>query len=210
MSVGRVIVATWRPHEHAVLEAIHELGLELQVIFNKRAVMVLPAGVNKASAAAALEEMGLSPHNAVAVGDAENDHAFSLCEFSVAVANALPPVKETADSTTRADHGAGGGTDRGVATDPAGRESRLTRHHILLGSRDDGSEVRVPPYGINLLLVGTWQRQIDACHRLHGTPDREQVQLLRSRPRGDETFPASSLWERRTPRPWALKRSFNS
>jgi HAD superfamily hydrolase (TIGR01484 family) len=159
MSVGRVIVATWRPHEHAVLEAIHELGLELQVIFNKGAVMVLPAGVNKASGlAAALEEMGLSPHNAVAVGDAENDHAFlSLCEFSVAVANALPPVKETADLTTRADHGAGVVEliEELVATDLAGRESRLTRHHILLGSRDDGSEVRVPPYGINLLLVGT-------------------------------------------------------
>ncbi len=159
MSVGRVIVATWRPHEHAVLEAIHELGLELQVIFNKGAVMVLPAGVNKASGlAAALEEMGLSPHNAVAVGDAENDHAFlSLCEFSVAVANALPPVKETADLTTRGDHGAGVVEliEELVATDLAGRESRLTRHHILLGSRDDGSEVRVPPYGINLLLVGT-------------------------------------------------------
>jgi hypothetical protein len=29
-----------------VLETIRELGLELQVIFNKGAVMVLPAGVN--------------------------------------------------------------------------------------------------------------------------------------------------------------------
>ena len=103
MSVGRVIVATWQPHEHAVLEAIRELGLELQVIFNKGAVMVLPAGVNKATGlAAALEEMGLSPHNVVGVGDAENDHAFlSLCECSAAVANALPTVKETADLTTR-------------------------------------------------------------------------------------------------------------
>ena len=32
-----------------MLEAIRDLGLELQVIFNKGAVMVLPAGVNKAS-----------------------------------------------------------------------------------------------------------------------------------------------------------------
>ncbi|WDT82345.1 MAG: HAD-IIB family hydrolase [Candidatus Manganitrophus sp.] len=42
LSVGRVIVATWTPHETAVLETIRELGLELQVIFNKGAVMVLP------------------------------------------------------------------------------------------------------------------------------------------------------------------------
>ncbi len=159
VSVGRVIVATWRPHEHAVLEAIRELGLELQVIFNKGAVMVLPAGVNKASGlAAALDEMGLSPHNAVGVGDAENDHAFlSLCECSAAVANALPTVKETADLTTRADHGAGVVEliDEMVKSDLAARDGRLARHHILLGTRDDGSEVRVPPYGTNLLLVGT-------------------------------------------------------
>ncbi|MGH9626882.1 MAG: HAD family hydrolase, partial [Bryobacteraceae bacterium] len=38
MSVGHVIVATWHPHENAVLEAIRDLGLELQVIFNKGAV----------------------------------------------------------------------------------------------------------------------------------------------------------------------------
>jgi HAD superfamily hydrolase (TIGR01484 family) len=159
VSAGRVIIATWQPHEHAVLETIHELGLELQVIFNKGAVMVLPAGVNKATGlAAALEEMGLSPHNAVGVGDAENDHAFlGLCECSAAVANALPPLKETADLTTRADHGAGVAEliDELVATDLAGREPRLARHHILLGTRDDGSEFRVPPYGTNLLLVGT-------------------------------------------------------
>jgi HAD superfamily hydrolase (TIGR01484 family) len=109
ISVGRVIVATWEPHEQAVLEAIHEQGLELQVIFNKGAVMVLPSGVNKATGLrAALKEMSLSPQNVVGVGDAENDHAFlQLCGLSAAVANALPAVKETADVTTRGDHGSG-------------------------------------------------------------------------------------------------------
>src|SRR5205823_12359580 len=33
ISVGHVIVATWKPNENAVLEAIRDLGLELQVIF---------------------------------------------------------------------------------------------------------------------------------------------------------------------------------
>src|SRR4051812_42270742 len=32
ISVGRVIVATWEPHQTAVLDVIRELGLELQVI----------------------------------------------------------------------------------------------------------------------------------------------------------------------------------
>jgi HAD superfamily hydrolase (TIGR01484 family) len=77
LSVGRSIVATWEPHETTTLEVIRDLGLELQVIFNKGAVMVLPAGVNKASGLqAALVAAKLSPHNVVGIGDAENDHAF--------------------------------------------------------------------------------------------------------------------------------------
>src|SRR5262245_25246997 len=35
LSVGRAIVATWEPHETTVLKVIRELGLELQIIFNK-------------------------------------------------------------------------------------------------------------------------------------------------------------------------------
>jgi hypothetical protein len=109
LSVGRVIVATWHPHETTVLEAIRDLGLELQVILNKDAVMVLPSGVNKASGlSAALSELGLSPHNTVGIGDAENDQALlSLCECGVAVANALPMLKECADFVTKGARGAG-------------------------------------------------------------------------------------------------------
>ncbi len=99
LSVGRVIVATWHPQETTVLQTIRDLGLELQVIFNKGAVMVLPSGINKAvGLAAALNEMKLSPHNVVGVGDAENDHAFlDVCELSVAVGNALAILKERVD-----------------------------------------------------------------------------------------------------------------
>ena len=49
LSVGRAIIATREPHEVLVIELIKQLGLELQVIFNKGAVMVLPTGVNKAT-----------------------------------------------------------------------------------------------------------------------------------------------------------------
>lgn len=109
LSTGHVIVATWEPHQETVLKVIHDLGLELQVIFNKGAVMVLPSGVNKATGlTAALTELGLSPDQAVGVGDAENDHAFlELCGCSAAVANALPAVKEAADIVLEKDHGAG-------------------------------------------------------------------------------------------------------
>jgi HAD superfamily hydrolase (TIGR01484 family) len=109
LSIGRSIVATWEPNETAVLEAIRDLGLELQIIFNKGAVMVLPSGVNKAfGLSAALHDLGIFPHNVVGFGDAENDHAFlRMCGCSVAVANALPMVKQDADILASGDHGKG-------------------------------------------------------------------------------------------------------
>jgi hypothetical protein len=108
-SVGRVIVATWLPHDKLVLETIRQFGLELRVIFNKRAVMVLPSGVDKASGlAAALASLCISAHHVVAVGDAENDQVLlALCEVGVAVSNALPVLKEHADLVTAGDHGRG-------------------------------------------------------------------------------------------------------
>ncbi|MGH8138422.1 MAG: HAD family hydrolase [Steroidobacteraceae bacterium] len=159
ISVGRIVVATWEPHEAAVLETIKDQGLELQVIFNKGAVMVLPAGVNKASGlSAALQRLGLSTHNAVAIGDAENDHALlGLCECGVAVANALPTLKEAASFVTTADHGAGVAELIGalLADDLASHEPDLIRHHILLGWDRAEREVRIRPYGENVLVAGT-------------------------------------------------------
>ncbi|HEX4085996.1 MAG TPA: HAD family hydrolase [Chthoniobacteraceae bacterium] len=109
LTVGHVIVATMEPHEITVVKLIRDLGLELQVIFNKGAVMVLPATVNKASGLeAALRERGLTPREAVGVGDAENDHAMlELCGCGVAVENALPMLKEHADFVTRQPNGRG-------------------------------------------------------------------------------------------------------
>lgn len=109
VSVGRAIIATREPHEVVVLEAIRELGLELHVIFNKGAVMVLPSGVNKGTGLRrALDELGLSTHTVVGIGDAENDHALlSSCEWGVAVANGLPAIRQRADIVTEQAHGAG-------------------------------------------------------------------------------------------------------
>ena len=109
LSVGRIIVATLHPYETTVVDVIGKLGLEWQVIFNKNAVMVLPAGVDKGTGlAAALRALKFSAHNVVGIGDAENDQSFlSLCGRSVAVDNALPALKEQADYTTKAGHGEG-------------------------------------------------------------------------------------------------------
>jgi len=110
LSVGRCIVATVRPpHDVAVLLAIKQLNLSLQVIFNKESVMVLPRGINKTTGlSAVLSDLGLSSQSVVGIGDAENDHEFlSSCGCSVAVANALPALKRRADLITGGSYGAG-------------------------------------------------------------------------------------------------------
>jgi HAD superfamily hydrolase (TIGR01484 family) len=108
-SMGRIIVATWQPYDQTATELIQEMGLDLQVIMNKRAVMVLPRGIDKAfGLRAAAEEIGVTPDQIIGVGDAENDlHFLELCGYSVAVANALPSVKQQVNWVTAATRGAG-------------------------------------------------------------------------------------------------------
>ena len=158
LSVGESIVATVHPNETAVLEAIRDLGLELQVIFNKGAVMILPASVNKASGLkVALAELGLSPRNAAAIGDAENDHALLReAEYGVAVANALPMLKRVADRVSV--HAAGDAVieliDDLIALDPAGTPPRSVRRRLVLGTRADGTPVEVPAAWSGVLVAG--------------------------------------------------------
>jgi len=159
LSVGRSIVATWEPHHRVVLDTIRDLGLELHVIFNKGAVMILPSGVNKATGlAAALDQISLSPRNAAGVGDAENDHAFlAMVECAVAVANALPKLKARCDFVTSRDHGAGVVEliEELLADDLSTRAGLLARHRIPLGTTADDRQLAIEPFGSSVLLAGT-------------------------------------------------------
>jgi HAD superfamily hydrolase (TIGR01484 family) len=158
LELGKVIVATYAPQETLVLETIRELGLELHVIFNREAVMVLPAGINKATGTKfALRNLGMSPHELVGVGDAENDHSFMrLAECPVAVANAVPSIKARAAFVTAGAAGQGVVEliDQLIANDLGPVDARLTRRYIALGTRLDGRTVWLPPYGSNLLVAG--------------------------------------------------------
>ncbi len=109
MSVGRTIVATAEPNEQVLLAAIRDLGLEWHLIFNKGSVMALPSSITKATGLArALEELRIGAEETIGVGDAENDHALlRMCGLGVAVANALPSLKEDADFVTAGACGAG-------------------------------------------------------------------------------------------------------
>ena len=158
LEIGESIIGTLRPHEVPVLEAIRDLGLEHHVIFNRESVMILPSGVNKASGlTAALKDLALSRHNVVAVGDSENDHALlDAAEWSVAVHNAIPTLRERADSVTSGEAGAGVSEIlRALVRDDlrslvSGRPVRS----FPVGSVDGVGPVTVPCLGHNLLLAG--------------------------------------------------------
>jgi hydroxymethylpyrimidine pyrophosphatase-like HAD family hydrolase len=156
LSIGHSIVATREPHHEAVLGLIHDLGLELQVIFNKGAVMVLPTGINKATGLEhALKVLGLSHHNVVGIGDAENDHALlGAAGCAVAVANALPALKERAHLVTRGERGAGVIEALARTIDHDLAEVGV-RRRVLVGRTPDLTEVLIDPEETSFLIAGT-------------------------------------------------------
>jgi hydroxymethylpyrimidine pyrophosphatase-like HAD family hydrolase len=158
-SAGRVVVSTVIPHENAVLDIIRELGLELQIIFNRESVMILPSGISKESGlAAALRRLGISRHNTVGVGDGENDHAFlGRTGFSVAVGNAVPSLAARADLVTTHPNGTGVREliEGPLLADLAPYRDKLLARAIVLGTAMEGTDLRYPVWGPNLLITGT-------------------------------------------------------
>jgi hydroxymethylpyrimidine pyrophosphatase-like HAD family hydrolase len=158
VEVGRVVVSTWMPHHTTVLRAIQEMGLSLQVVFNRAAVMVLPTGVTKATGMNyALRKLGLSAHEVVGVGDSENDHSFlERSECAATVANAVPSIRDLAAIITKGTNGAGLAEliDELIATDLSRMHGRLPQNLVSIGLRADGTPVTVAPYGLNILIAG--------------------------------------------------------
>lgn len=154
IEMGHVIIATSHLEKQIVLDAIQELGLELNIIFNKGSLMILPSGVNKATGlAVALKTLGLSVHNTAGIGDAENDHAFlAACEFSAAVANALPTVQDRVQLVTRQGFGRGVVEliDEMIENDLARHRGRLGQS-ILIGHDRHGRDIGVAACSIKVV-----------------------------------------------------------
>jgi hypothetical protein len=74
----------------------------------------------------------------------------------VAVANALPALKDRADIVTEHDHGAGviELLEQLLADDLAGYDSGLVRHSVATKLGDSGGAVRINPYRNSLLVSG--------------------------------------------------------
>jgi HAD superfamily hydrolase (TIGR01484 family) len=156
--VGRSIVASGEAFAEPAIAAIRDAGVERTLVFNKGALMLLPGGVTKATGLeAALAGLGLSPRNTIGIGDAENDHAFlASCECAVAVADAVPALRERADLVTAGPSALGVVEliQTHVLADGVDLLPRLARHRITLGEQADGTPVTIAAHRTRLLVVG--------------------------------------------------------
>ncbi len=156
-SAGDVLLACAGADEPIVLEEIRRLGAACQLVRNRAQLMVLPEGVSKgAGLLEALGDLGISRHNTVAVGDAENDLSLlAAAEVGVAVANAVEGVRERADLVL--ERAAGAGVADLLASDLlAGATAPLhpPRWQIVVGADDAGHDVALPASQLNLLVSG--------------------------------------------------------
>jgi len=128
------------------------------VVYNRAALMLLPAGISKGSGLErVLRSLGLSFQDVLALGDAENDVAlFEGCGWRACPANAVPALQERADWVFAGDDGEGvaaaiaGPITQGLLS---GRHS--SRHRIAVGWVVETSEpVTLPARDVNVLIQG--------------------------------------------------------
>lgn len=139
-----------------VFDSIDTLGLDAQLVHNRGELMVLPSGVSKGTGLrAALSELGISVHNTLAIGDAENDLAMlATAEIAVAAAGSVDSVSRLADVvlSNRA------GDDLAsflLGPVVSGAEPvRSSRRELRIGQTADGSVVTIPGGQAGILVCG--------------------------------------------------------
>ena len=153
---GLVLLACDAHDERAVLAQVRRLGLECQLIRNRGSLMVLPSGVSKGSGLLeALADLGISRHNTIAIGDAENDHSLlDVSELGVAPANAVDALKAHADITLELPDGEGVARFLRESVVAGVERVHPTRWRIELGTLPGGAPLWVPASQLNMLIVG--------------------------------------------------------
>jgi hypothetical protein len=154
---GEAIVEASAADSPALIEIIHALELPLVLTFNRGRVMALPQAVGKSTGLQhALHTLRISVHNAIAIGDAENDHdMLDLCEVGVAVEWGSAALRAAADEVIR---GPGPPAVGGYLRNTGGigelTAAQMGRRRILLGHRHDGAAVNLAVRGRPVLIAG--------------------------------------------------------
>lgn len=141
----------------AAIEIIRRLELPLILAFNRGRLMILPQGIAKSTGLRqALQALRVSIHNAVGIGDAENDHdLLDACEVGVAVAWGSAALRAVADEVIP-----GTGPNavaayiRTLAAQTRLSPSQMGRRRLLLGHQHDGRELSLAVRGRTILIAG--------------------------------------------------------
>jgi hydroxymethylpyrimidine pyrophosphatase-like HAD family hydrolase len=154
---GQCIVEAAAASAPQILEVIRELELPLVLLFNRSRLMILPQAISKGTGLReALNVFRLSVHNAIAIGDAENDHdLLAACEVAVAVSWGSAALQKEADEILQGD----GPSAVATYIQRAAKEARLPRdrigrHRVTVGMAEDRSPIAPAVDGRNFLVVG--------------------------------------------------------
>lgn len=155
---GRVVVGTWRSEEERVRLVLADLGVSMEIVYNRAALMLLPPGVSKGvGVGLAIRALGLSFHDVLALGDAENDlDFFEACGWTASPINAVPELKDRADWIFPGENGTAiAQAITGPILSGLLPVARSRRHRVALGwSAETAEEVAIPERGVNVLIQG--------------------------------------------------------
>jgi hydroxymethylpyrimidine pyrophosphatase-like HAD family hydrolase len=154
---GRCVVEASAQAAPRVLDAIRRLGAPLGLSFNRDRLMVLPEGVTKGSGLQeALWRLRASGHNALAIGDAENDHSLlEACEFGAAVSSGSASLREAAEIVIPGNGpGAVARFVRGLVPVRRMPLALSRRRWIRVGARGSGAPLDLALRGRNILIGG--------------------------------------------------------
>lgn len=154
---GEVVVEADASAAPEALELIRRLELPLAILFNRGRMMILPQAISKATGfAVALEAFRLSPHNVLAIGDAENDHELlRSAEVGVAVEWGSATLQSTADEVLPGE-GPAAVADYidAILEGPDTLRSGYPRRRVVLGSTRGGNDVSLAVSGRNVVISG--------------------------------------------------------
>lgn len=156
-TAGQCVVETDAAAAQQILAVVRGLELPLVLIFNRGRLMVLPQAISKGvGLREALTMLRLSSHNAIAIGDAENDHdLLAVCEFGVAVSWGSKALQATADDVLQGDGpSAVAGYIRKAAKEMRLPPERIDRTRLVLGTTGDGYPLALAMRGRNVLIAG--------------------------------------------------------
>jgi hypothetical protein len=154
---GQCLVEADASSATRMLDTIRRLELPIVLLFNRSRVMATAQGISKATGLhAALGTLRKSPRNAIAIGDAENDHELlRVAEVGVAVAWGSPSLRASADIVIDGDGPAAvGDFIRRLAASGRLPIPDRPRRRLILGHTEDGRDFSLAVRGRNVLIMG--------------------------------------------------------